>query len=68
MASPSIDPTPASESPLLLAFALLIIVAMVPICLMIAVPGVVTLVAALVTVMGGAAVVAYLLGRVIGGE
>lgn len=66
MAAPSIDPAPAPEVPLLGVFAALIIVAVVAICLVIAVPSVVTLAIALVTVLGGAGLVAALLGRMMG--
>jgi hypothetical protein len=58
--------TEAVESPLLVVFAVLIVVAMVPIGLVIAVPSPVTLAVALLTVMAFAGALAWLLGRMIG--
>jgi hypothetical protein len=62
-------PEPATESTeawLLAVFALLIVVAVVPISLVIAAPTVVWLVVALATVISFAIGVAYLLARMIG--
>ena len=56
------------EFPLLPIFAGLIVVAMIPICLVIAVPSVLTLIAALVTVIVFAIAVCWMLARIIGPE
>jgi hypothetical protein len=56
----------APESPLLAVFALLIVLGVVAIGLMLAVPTVLTMVIALVTVMGFAVGISYLLARIIG--
>ena len=59
---------PRPEFPLLAIFAGLIVVAMIPICLVIAVPSVLTLIAALATVIVFAIAVCWMLGRIIGPE
>ena len=56
------------EFPLLAIFAGLIVVAMIPICLVIAVPSVLTLIVALLTVIVFAVVVCWMLARIIGPE
>jgi hypothetical protein len=61
-------PQPAPEFPLLAIFAGLIIVAMIPICLVIAVPTTVTLIVAVATVAGFAVAITALLARLIGPE
>ena len=66
--APIPEPQPAPEFPLLAIFAGLIVVAMVPICLMIAVPSTVSLIAALATVAGFAIAITALLARLIGSE
>lgn len=69
MAAPTFDApdrNEAPEVPLLGVFALLIVIAMVPIGFVIAVPSTLTLVLAVGTVMGFAAAVSYLLARMIG--
>ena len=62
------EPTPAPEFPLLAIFAGLIVVAMVPICLVIAVPTTLTLIAAVATVIAFAIAITALLARMIGAE
>jgi VIT1/CCC1 family predicted Fe2+/Mn2+ transporter len=62
------EPEAAPESPLLAIFAALIIVAIVPIALVIAVPSTVTLIAAVGTVIAFASLVTWLLARMIGSE
>ena len=64
--APAPETKPAPEFPLLMIFAGLIVVAMVPICLVIAAPSTVTLVAALAVVAGFAIAVTALLARLIG--
>ena len=59
---------PTAESPLLAIFAALIVVAIIPIALVIAVPSTVTLVAAIGTVIAFAILVTWLLARMIGPE
>ena len=59
---------PTPEFPLLAIFAALIVVAMIPICLVIAAPSVLTLIAALATVIVFAIAVCWMLGRIIGPE
>jgi hypothetical protein len=66
--APAPESRPEAESPLLAIFAALIVVAMVPICLVIAVPSTLTLVAALGTVIAFAIAVTWLLARIIGPE
>jgi len=66
--APAPESTPAPEFPLLAIFAGLIVVAMVPICLVIAAPSTLTLIAALATVAGFAIAVTVLLSRMIGSE
>jgi hypothetical protein len=69
MAGPTFNsPEPAEtpEVPLLGVFALLIVIALVPIGFVIAVPSVLTLIVALGTVMIFAAAVSFLLVRMIG--
>jgi hypothetical protein len=60
--------TQPPEFPLLGLFAVLVIVALIPICLVIAVPSTVTVVVALVTVIGFAVAIAAVLSRIIGPE
>jgi hypothetical protein len=62
------EPESAPESPLLAVFAVLIVVAIVPIGLVIASPSTVTLVAALGTVIAFAVLVTWMLARLIGPE
>jgi hypothetical protein len=64
--APTPEPVPAPEVPLLAIFAFLIIVAVVPIGLVIAAPSMLTLVAALGTVIAFAVLVTWLLARMIG--
>ena len=66
--SPPTEPQPAPEFPLLAVFAALIIVAIVPIGLVIAMPSTVTLVAALGTVIAFAVAITWMLARIIGPE
>jgi len=66
--APTPEPQPVPEFPLLAIFAGLIVVAMVPICLVIAVPSTVTLIVALATVAGFAVALTALLARLIGTE
>jgi hypothetical protein len=70
MAAPSIEPdlshAEPAEVPLLGVFALLIVLAVVAIGVMIAVPTTLTMIIALVAVMGFAVVVSTMLGRMIG--
>jgi hypothetical protein len=56
----------AAESPLLAVFAAAVIVGAAVISIMIAAPSTISMIAALVTVMGFAVGVTYLLARVIG--
>jgi VIT1/CCC1 family predicted Fe2+/Mn2+ transporter len=69
-AHPAPDPETQStaESPLLAVFALLIIVAIVPIGLVIAMPSTLTLIVAVGTVIAFAAAVTWMLARLIGPE
>jgi glycosyltransferase involved in cell wall biosynthesis len=66
--APAPEPRPAPEFPLLAIFAVLIIVAIVPISLVIAAPSTLTLIVALATVAGFAIAVTALLARIIGPE
>jgi len=66
--APAPESQPVPEFPLLAIFAGLIVVAMVPICLVIAAPSTVTLIAALATVAGFAVALTALLARLIGTE
>jgi hypothetical protein len=66
--APTHEPHSEPESPLLAIFALLIVVAIVPIGLVIAVPSTVTLLAALATVIVFAVAVVWMLARIIGPE
>src|SRR4051794_25592110 len=61
-------PAPAPEFPLLAIFAGLIVVAMVPICLVLVAPSMLTLIVAVATVAGFAIAVTALLARMIGSE
>ena len=65
---PPTDPQPAPEFPLLAIFAALIIVAVFAISLVIAMPSMVTLIAALGTVIAFAIAVTWMLARIIGPE
>ena len=67
-AHPAPDPAPAPESPLLAVFAALIVVAIIPIGLVIAAPSLLTLIAAIGTVIAFAIVVCWMLARIIGPE
>ena len=64
--APADESADAPEVPLLAVFALLIVAAVFAIVLMIPVRTTVTLIVALGSVMGFAAAVSYLLGRMIG--
>ena len=66
--APHTDPQPAPEFPLLAIFAALIIVAVFAISLVIAMPSMVTLIAALGTVIAFAIAVTWMLARIIGPE
>jgi hypothetical protein len=66
--APAPESQNTAESPLLAVFALLIVVAIVPIGLVIAMPSMVTLIAALGTVIAFAVVVTWMLARIIGPE
>ena len=66
--APIPEPQPAAEFPLLAIFAALIVVALVPICLVIAVPSTIALIAAVATVAGFAIALTALLTRMIGSE
>ena len=68
LSSPPTEPQPTPESPLLAVFAALIVVAVVAISVMIAMPSMVTLIAALGTVIAFAVAVTWMLARVIGPE
>ena len=68
MTSESSSESPATGAALLPIFAFAIVLATIAICLVIAVPSVVTLVVALSTVIGFAAGIVVLLGRLIGPE
>jgi VIT1/CCC1 family predicted Fe2+/Mn2+ transporter len=69
-AHPVHTPEPASppETPLLAVFAGLIVAAIVPIALVIAVPSTITLIVAVTTVIVFAAIVTWMLARMIGPE
>lgn len=62
------EPQPSPEAPLLGLFALLVIVALIPICLVIVAPSAVTVVVALATVIVFAAAVTAVLLHLIGHE
>ena len=64
--TPEKPETSAPESPLLAVFAAAVIVGAAVISIMIAAPSTVTMIAALLVVMGFGAGVTYLLARVIG--
>ena len=68
LSSPPTEPKPAPEFPLLAIFAALIVVAIVPIALVIAMPSMVTLIAALGTVIAFAVAITWMLARIIGPE
>ena len=65
---PAPEPAPTPESPLLAVFAALIVVAIIPIGLVIAAPSLLTLIAAIGTVIVFAIVVCWMLARIIGPE
>ena len=68
LSSPPTEPQPTPEFPLLVIFAALIVVAIVPIALVIAMPSTVTLIAALGTVIAFALAITWMLARIIGPE
>ena len=71
MAAPILPAPPSPETaefPLLGIFAVLIVVATVAIGFLLAAPSILTLVLALVTVIGFAASITYVLARIIGEE
>ena len=67
-AHPTTDPEPAPESPLLGLFALLIVIAMVPIGFVIAIPSALTVTLAVATVIAFAICIVAVLARIIGPE
>jgi hypothetical protein len=66
LSSPPTEPQPTPEFPLLAIFAALIVVAVVAISLLIAMPSMVTLIAALGTVIAFAVAITWMLARIIG--
>jgi len=68
LSSPPTEPQPTPEFPLLAIFAALIVVSVVAISLVIAMPSMVTLIAALGTVIAFAVAITWMLARIIAPE